>query len=625
MVNNNTNLKESKTLYELINKNNAYLRNPRNKADDDKRKNEFINEFLPIDLKDDIDYVVQNSYDGNYEEYLKSVELYFKTFTWGDLIIANYYYTKSFNEEVELVLKRRMKKERKSKIYHASVLLKLVGKGGKKYCSHTLFNHFKTDKTKEQEFIRSQKLVSADGNILELAKCTKTVKQNIAEKLNINETLQRIADDKKFTFLFLTFTLPGEYHPNPSMGENNYNGVSPKDSAILLNSKINHLNTSLKNNGLKPARDFFGTISSEAHQDGVLHKHGIYFIDMENVELLKKLVFDIFPNMKKQYLDAEKRKYLLDLLLENKRISQEVYDFRVSKIKNPVIAEDFSKPRFNKDTDTYVEGKFRATPLSYLFKYLFKSVSCFDNDLDIMAVKFNYGKILTKEQIQENQTYTSMLNNAFRSYNSIRGFSYFGMEKCLSKFRYLARNIKKIGAELSLRLHEIIINNDLYAFINERHFDDIENEYILTSSGNKKLVGILYNGVRYLKSVFKMFRGFNTSYKEVEDDDGCKFMEVVKTNLSDEAVNVYKDLAIESESEILKYLVNPSYSRKAKSSEDLSYDNNFWSNIKERAEYLIEKAKEIDKDLNIMPILPKVEKKNIYYINSVGKSVPILF
>lgn len=500
-MNNNTDiLKESKPLSYFINKTNAYIRNPYNKADDDRRKNKFIEEFLPIDLLDDIKYVVEKHYDGNYAEYFKCVDLYFTTFTYQDLVIANTLHGDLYNSPIDSKTKKYLRNKRKSVIYHASVLLKLVGKEGRNYCSNTLFNDFKLNKVKEQEFVRSQTLISADGHVISLAKATRTAEQNLAEKLNIIDTMEKIAKDKDFTWCFVTLTLPPEYHPNPTKGKNSYNGISPKESAKLLNSKFNECRALLKHNNILPARDYFGTATSEAHKDGCLHKHVLVFCSEDMINELKRIFFTVFTNL-------------------------------------------------NDDSFRINDGRAKAS--SYVFKYVMKSLSNFDNDLDILSIT----------EFNNPLAHATMLNNAFRSYNHIRGVSFFGIENCLSKFRFLARNIKKV--DMHARLEVIIKTNDLYAFITERHFDDIDNEYVETSSGNKKFVGCKVFGIRYLKNFFKMG----------------------KTKVINGAKEVYKEIASLGEQDILiklglfELLVNHNYSRKAEKPEILNYQVGNWENL----------------------------------------------
>jgi hypothetical protein len=447
-------------------------------------------ENLPQCLMDDIEYTVKKSYFDDFSLYLDDVSIFFKTFTKRDLrlidredqieVLADLLekmaniYNRTAKEKIssDRILKQ-IKNQRRKLMFHASVLLKLVGKTGKNYCSNTVFSQYKMAKIKEQQYIKDNVLVGKDGYIVSLAKATKTVDQNIAEKLNIINTMEKMAKDNEFTWSFITVTLAPEFHPNPSKGVSSYNGVSPAESAKMLNSNINKTRALMKKRGLKPGQDFFGTTTAEAHKDGCLHKHILMFHHPDKTNEIQDCFFSVFPNLKKQVLEA--------MRLESEGL----------KSRNPwQIDEDFDS-----DDNWQVERKEgeRAKASSYVFKYVMKSLTAFDPNLDIASID--------EKKEEDKLIYSSMLNNCFRSYNSIRGVTFFGLENCLSKFRFLARNTKKV--KMHARLEEVIKSNDLYAFIKERHCDDVSNKYVEVRD-IKKFVGCVVSGVSYLKNFFAM-------------------------------------------------------------------------------------------------------------------------
>lgn len=423
--------------------------------------NDLKKAFIPFDLFYEVECFVKSKYDGKWEEYFSTVDLYYSTFNLENLTKCNIMHSNIYMTERDPKIKRQFRKLRKEHIWHASVLLKLVGKGASKYCCTSIFNEFKQNKIKEQEFIRNSVIVGEDKKVIPLSEACKTAEQNIAEKINIINTMEKIAMDREYTWCFITLTPAPEFHPNPTVGKFSYNGVSPRESALMMNKGIRRVRSLLAKNGVKAGRDYLGCASAETFKDGCMHKHMIFFCDSSTIEKIRKDFLVHFPNLNDDSFVVESE--------ENK-------------------LKEYKKPN-----EEYVKGKFRVRATTYLFKYLMKSISNFDNKLDFNFISKDEDEVL----------YNSLLNQSFRTYNSIRGFSFFGIENCLSKFRYLARNMKKIENEIPTLLAQFIKDNNLYELIKGNHFDGVENIYV-ESNGNMKFVGCKINTKTFLKNFFKM-------------------------------------------------------------------------------------------------------------------------
>lgn len=414
--------------------------------------------LIPEDLKCEVDDIIYSHYDGKKENYLNDIEIYFKTIKPFDLFLMNASqkeldkieemldcladYVRKIRKDEDVLtsfIMRQLKKAQRRLLNHSSVLLKLVGAGRSEYCSRAVFGAFKLRKVAEQKFINESWIHGTDGVSIPLSKATKTSKQDIAEKLNIINTMEKFAKKKKFTWVFITLTLPPEYHPNPSKGRNSYNGVSPRESGQLLNEKFNLARAKLLKIGLKPGIGedgcYFGATTGEAHKDGCLHKHVLMFCDESNLENIRGVFQSVFNNM-------------------------DDGSFRINN------------------------GKAKAS--SYVFKYVMKSVVYFNGELDIMGE-------------HDKETTNAMKNNCFRSENGLRAVSFFGIERCLTKFRFLARNLGKV--RMNARLFSIIKVNDLFSFIDEAHDKDVKIEYV-EINGVKKFVGCIVDNIRYLKRLF---------------------------------------------------------------------------------------------------------------------------
>jgi len=122
-----------------------------------------------------------------------------------------------------------------------------------------------------------------------------------AEIQNRVNTLEKIANQRGLKALFMTLTLPSEYHickkdkngnliPNPK-----YNGATPKDSIKALTkmfSKLRH-DRSLKELSTNN-RVYFRV--NEPHKDGTPHTHIMMFIPSDRIERVKKAYKRLYDN-----------------------------------------------------------------------------------------------------------------------------------------------------------------------------------------------------------------------------------------------------------------------------------------------------------------------------------------
>ncbi|WP_304349399.1 replication endonuclease [Comamonas testosteroni] len=431
--------------------------------------------LIPKDLIKEVEFYIEKQYKGNAEAYLKTIDIYFESFGWEALSKCNIRESRLF-EESTVAGKRKLNRERKHNLWHASVLLKLVGKKRAKYSCSTIFNEFKESKKKEFEFIKNCKIVGEDKKVLKLSDCVKSSKQAIAEKINLIKVQEKIAEQKGWTWVFITLTLPGEYHPNPLLGKNTYNGVSPRESAKILNMNIKRVRALLQKWNIKAGKNYIGCSSAEAHKDGVLHKHMLFFCSQDMLEDLRKAFEVHFPNLNDK-------------------------SFAVNN------------------------GKAKAS--SYVFKYVMKSITSYDSSIDF--------------ENMENGDKGAVLNNAFRSFNFIRGFSFFGIDNCLTKFRFIARNLKDMN--LPVEISSLVEENNLYELLTKGFFDMFKNIY-KKDGENRVFVGCSFNGNEYFKKFFSLVRNAVNEIKE-------------------EVKSMYAEMALNRRKSLLNVVVilNHNYSR----------------------------------------------------------------
>lgn len=408
-------------------------------------------------------------------QYFNDVSLYFKVFTTTDIFLCNADIDDMKAWDVAGVCtKRQFRKLQGQKLFHASVLLQLIGGGtSKKYCCDSLVSEYQSRYVKQQEFIKNSSLVKENGEVLKLKDCIKTQEMHIAELINYVNTIDDIAQDNGMDWAFITLTLPPEHHPNPTRGDNSYIGTSPYEANKWYAEKVNLVRAKLaktvrykialpqeyfKNGkprklkfkkfklaGLKPNKDYIYAKVCEAHKDGCPHWHILLWYKPEHLERVRKAFFEVFPNLA---MNSEK---------------------------------------------SFVLNNGEAQACTYIFKYITKTTSIVDIDKDIFKVR--------------GSEYNTLLNSAFRSFNRIRGINFSGVKSCKRKFQFLARNYKRLG--ISGELADILENNDLKSFMID-WADEIENVYRENSAGNKIFIGVKLKGIDYIKSFFKMVKTART-------------------------------------------------------------------------------------------------------------------
>lgn len=96
----------------------------------------------------------------------------------------------------------------------------------------------------------------------------------------ISKNLESIADERGMGWLFVTYTAPPEYHPNPLNGKCSYDaalGVKASHSYIL--SAWSRVRSLLSKRDIRSGIDtYFGMRTAETHKDGSVHWHILVFV-----------------------------------------------------------------------------------------------------------------------------------------------------------------------------------------------------------------------------------------------------------------------------------------------------------------------------------------------------------
>lgn len=351
--------------------------------------------LIPEALQSFVLHVIKKEFKDDVKAYRASVPLFEQMFTKENCRLANSLIDKKRDES-----HRKHNSQRKELLLWASQLLKLVGSGRGGALPLALVNEYKASVEAQEAFINSHRLIGLNGKSYKLSKNKR--QQRNAQNYRISKTFEQIANDKKFTFSFITLTLPPEYHPNPKFGKCSFSGKTPSQAKAKLNNFWELIRANLAKAGLKVGDDFFGMQVNEAHKDSTLHKHLMIYHSKKNIKIIHQIIKDVEHRerqaiAKAQGISIKKVKFKFDIKLNN--------------------------------------GKAKAS--TYLFKYISKSL----DDKDTLTIE------------------------ACRSFYSARAFNFFGLDGKINAFNHMCSNYKSYEKVLSQSLTDMFSSRNLYDFI----------------------------------------------------------------------------------------------------------------------------------------------------------------
>ncbi len=137
------------------------------------------------------------------------------------------------------------------------------------------------------------------GTTFSLQDCTVSSNHNAdryyAEIQNRIDTLQREADKENLIPIFLTITLPSEFHPMKQKSKYNktliknprYNGTNPREATKILTKMITKLRHDRSLKELSKNQRMYYRVN-EPHKDGTPHAHILLFIPEDRIQRVEK-------------------------------------------------------------------------------------------------------------------------------------------------------------------------------------------------------------------------------------------------------------------------------------------------------------------------------------------------
>jgi hypothetical protein len=273
--------------------------------------------------------------------------------------------------------------------------------------------------SKETGELLSNKETGEVMTLADLNSSDQKQKQKLNELYCIQKNLEKLADNKGYTFLFITLTVPASFKPAPKNGNCSYDKKSSvKDGVRLLNDcfsnfrkRKNDFLSGDKKRILKKFKDktldndVFGFWSKEPQADGTPHSHFLMYLHPSDVELIKELFADcVRSTFEKQGLKYSK-KHTLDIVGDN--------------------------------------GV--ANPSTYIFKYIMKALSI--KTYNVEATVDKEGNVLKESHTVEIEDEVSSGCADHYIQHRYRRYDTFGVDKALGAWRELKR----------LSLHEDLI------------------------------------------------------------------------------------------------------------------------------------------------------------------------
>lgn len=257
----------------------------------------------------------------------------------------------------------------------AAHILGLVGASVQKYVSDkTLWNR-RNQLDLQAKWLEDTTVISDDSPDMKpipLSECIRTAKHRFNELYTLVSGQERRFTSQGLIALFVTLTAPARFHPNPTQGNNQWDGSTVAENHEWFMTDWVRTRALFSKHGVM----LEGFRVTEPHQDGAEHWHVLLYVNEQDIETVKALIDRHFAHSP----HAVKYKH------------------------------DFAKPT---DKNGKKE-KGHATAAGYMLKYLVKSVSAGEDT----------GTSADNNEIFKKDTAAA---DAWRATWGIRAFQFFGV------------------------------------------------------------------------------------------------------------------------------------------------------------------------------------------------------
>lgn len=223
-------------------------------------------------------------------------------------------------------IKRRCKIAQLRRIEAHAISSGCVHKGAQEKCSDYAHAVRSDDLDKQKLFAEQHVLKCTDGTEIPMSSGSGQMHNRISELFVRAKGLEKIAEKAGMLPVFVTLTLPGEYHAHSTNQDKRasvWNGMMPWDSSRTLARRVKLLHDSLRQHA-----DFYAVKGVEAHEDGTPHMHALYYLhDERHLEILEQVVrkhfgkSDIRVIKKEKENDASPTTYIIKYAIKSLNIN----------------------------------------------------------------------------------------------------------------------------------------------------------------------------------------------------------------------------------------------------------------------------------------------------------------
>lgn len=305
---------------------------------------------------------------------------------------------------------------------HFFLRLRLVGRQGEAYVSDLQLSTRLAQLKRQAQWMKETVLVprfllpgdaaagaagDGDREPLTLDKVASSPRMRFAKLYAFVKAMDAIAVEQGLSSGMLTLTLEPEWHPNPSHGQNSWNGASPRDAHRSMATRWQSVLRDLDRLGV----GLSGLRVVEPHKDACPHWH-LWLLYREDAQaLILQTVMKYFPNKLKVRGAAGG-----DVVYET------LQDLRARVGRRP------THPKEGSQVELACIDRSISSGASYAMKYLLKTVDGGEKLNEEVGVVGDQTHLATARRV-----------DAYRSLWGINAGQLFGVAKCLTAWDELRR------------------------------------------------------------------------------------------------------------------------------------------------------------------------------------------
>jgi hypothetical protein len=192
--------------------------------------------------------------------------------------------------------RRQLRREAADARTYLAAALRLVGSRGSRYVDAHSLKCWQRRQERADEWAARRALVNvATGQTIGMADVMQASREAaVARVYGMMCAIGDRARQRGWTPLFLTLTLPGSWHPSPSIGGRTW---TPEHHPAAADKELQHrwarFRALLHKQGIDPE----GFWSREPHSDGCPHQHAVLWIDPAQADAVRQTVAAVYPGV----------------------------------------------------------------------------------------------------------------------------------------------------------------------------------------------------------------------------------------------------------------------------------------------------------------------------------------